>query len=98
MRIADALRLVPGETEEAVSAMLCKLAAIRFAADDPADGAFCCLSEAVLNSMGFDVREVCAIIAAQKMAEGEKQGERACRHGWVGRFSRLRGASGVACT
>lgn len=70
------MRSVPGETEEAVNAMLCKLAAIRFAADDPADGAFCSLSGPVLDSMGFDVREVCAIIAAQKMAEGEEAREK----------------------
>ena len=65
MKIIEALKTVLGDTDATVDAMIRILVANGFAADDPADGAFCSLSEGLLLGMPFTFRQAAAIINAQ---------------------------------
>ena len=81
MKIIEALLSVYGETDATVGAMIQVLAAKGFAANDPVDGAFRGLSEGLLLGMGFTVRQVAAIVEAQKNVS---QGEQSAEAGWQG--------------
>ena len=91
MKIIEALKSVAGETDATVDAMIQVLADNRFGADDPADGAFCGLSESALKGMGLDHRQVAAIQQVQrKVTQGELCAEGNCM--------RQCPATAVACT
>lgn len=60
MTIIEALKSVGAETDATVDSMIQILTA-NFAADDPADGAFRCLTESLLLGMRFTSRQVAGI-------------------------------------